>query len=198
MVRSFWYRFFLIALIIVLTIVGIFIGIQIVKNQPTDKEENNINNEKDIKDEVNIYTPVISKKSYDIELIYEDYYSICNESIISKNIVYNTTLDELKEEELKKQNKLNEKYDIVEENNERLVYKRNIDKYCPNHFKIGINNLENKVLIYNKEDETISTIYQEIEIYKNTLREELKEELKNGIDVDSKKELNLIIEDIES
>ena len=36
-----------------------------------------------------------------------------------------------------------------------------------------------------------------MEIYKNTLRNELIEKLRDGIKVDSKKELNLIIEDIE-
>ena len=197
MVRTFWYRVFLIGFLVVLTVIGIFIGVQLVKNKSEEEKNNTIYNENDIEEKVDIYTPVISKKSYDIELIYEDYYTICKESIINKNIVYGTTLDELKQREEEKQNKLNEKYDIVEQNNEKLVYKRKIDKYCPNHFKVAINDKQDRVIVYNKEDKVLSTIYQEIEIYKNTLREELKEELKNGIDVDSKKELELIIEDIE-
>ena len=36
-----------------------------------------------------------------------------------------------------------------------------------------------------------------MKIYKDTLRNELIEKLRDGIKVDSKKELNLIIEDIE-
>lgn len=197
MVRTFWYRVFLIGLVVVLTVIGIFIGVQLVKNKSDEEKNNTIYNENDIEEKVDIYTPVISKKSYDIELIYEDYYTICDESIINKNIVYGTTLDELKQREEEKQKKLNEKYDIVEESNEKLIYKRKINKYCPNHFKVAINDREDRVIVYNKEDKVLSTIYQEIEIYRNTLREELIEELKKGIDVNSKKELDLIIEDIE-
>ena len=119
-------------------------------------------------------------------------------SLFMKIIIQYVTLDELKKREEEKQKKLNEKYEIVEQSNEKLVYKRSIDKYCPNHFKVKINGEEDKVVIYSLEDDDIITVYKEIEVYKDTLREELVDELKQGIAVDSKKELNLLIEDIES
>ena len=141
--------------------------------------------------------PVVTK-TYDIELIYEDYYELCKESIINKNIIYGVTLDELKKSEIEKQEKLGEEYEIVEENNERLVFKKTIKKYCQNHFMITLSDKQNEVVIYSVEDDDIKSVYKTIDIYKNTLRDELVEELENGIEVDSVKELNLIIEDIES
>lgn len=202
MVKVYAYRIFLVSLVIVLTIVGIFVGLQISKNKSINEAVDVLNNQDDATevkendDKVNIYEPVIAK-TYDIELVYEDYYTLCRESVINKNVVYGVTLSDLKEREKEKQERLKEKYEIVEENNSKLVYKRKIDKYCPNHFDIVLNESEDKVVIYSLEDKNTKTLYQEMEIYKDTLRNELIEKLRDGIKVDSKKELNLIIEDIE-
>lgn len=204
MMRTFIYRASIVMLCVILTILGIYIGLQIFENNIKEDTVNVINNSEKQEDEntdeqVEIYnnTPVISK-TYDIELVYEDYYELCKESIINKNIIYGVTLDELKKSEIEKQEKLGEKYEIVEESNERLVFKRTINKYCPNHFILTLNNEQNEVVIYSVEDNEMTTLYKTIEVYKNTLREELVEELENGIEVNSVKELKLIIEDIES
>lgn len=204
MMRTFIYRASIVMLCVILTILGIYIGLQIFENNIKEESVNVINNSEKQEDEksdeqVEIYnnTPVISK-TYDIELVYEDYYELCKESIINKNVIYGVTLDELKKSEIEKQEKLGEKYEIIEESNERLVFKRTINKYCPNHFVLTLNNEQNEVVIYSVEDNEMTTLYKTIEVYKNTLREELVEELENGIKVDSVKELKLIIEDIES
>lgn len=205
MVRTLAYRIFLVGIIVILTVVGIFVGLQISKNKSEQEAINVVNNngntdvekENEGNEQVDIYTPTISK-TYDIELVYEDYYSLCKETVINKNVVYGITLEELKEKEKEKQEKLGEIYEISEESNTKLVYKRTINKYCPNHFKVLVNNEESMVVIYQLEDKKNSNKYQQIEIYKETLREELLNELKDGIEVNSKKELNLIIEDIES
>lgn len=204
MMRTFIYRASIVMLCVILTILGIYIGLQIFENNIKEESVNVINNSEKQEDEesdeqVEIYnnTPVISK-TYDIELVYEDYYELCKESIINKNVIYGVTLDELKKSEIEKQEKLGEKYEIVEESNERLVFKRTINKYCPNHFVLTLNNEQNEVVIYSVEDNEMTTLYKTIEVYKNTLREELLKELENGIEVNSVKELKLIIEDIES
>ena len=122
MVKVYAYRIFLVSLVIVLTIVGIFVGLQISKNKSINEAVDVVNNQDDATevkendDKVNIYEPVIAK-TYDIELVYEDYYTLCRESVINKNVVYGVTLSDLKEREKEKQERLKEKYEIVEENN---------------------------------------------------------------------------------
>lgn len=54
------------------------------------------------------------------------------------------------------------------------------------------------VVIYNRIDKENLEVYKKLNIAEELIREELKERLKEGIDVDSKEELNLIVEDIES
>ena len=199
MMRTFLYRASIVMLCVILAVLGIYIGLQIFENNMKQDAVDVVNNSenKEQEKEVEIYMPVVTK-TYDIELIYEDYYELCKESIINKNIIYGVTLDELKKSEIEKQEKRGEESEIVEENNERLVFKKTIKKYCPNHFMLTLSNEQNEVVIYSVEDDDIKSVYKTIDIYKNTLRDELVEELENGIEVDSVKELNLIIEDIES
>lgn len=198
MMRTFLYRASIVMLCVILAVLGIYIGLQIFENNMKQEAVDVVNNSENKEEkEVEIYMPVVTK-TYDIELIYEDYYELCKESIINKNIIYGVTLDELKKSEIEKQEKLGEEYEIVEENNERLAFKKTIKKYCPNHFMLTLSDKENEVVIYSVEDDDIKSVYKTIDIYKNTLRDELIEELENGIEVDSVKELNLIIEDIES
>lgn len=197
MEKTIWYRIFLIIFILVLAVAGMFIGIQLVKNEPINKKEPTIYVE-ERKEEVEIYEPVMSKKKYDVELIYEDYYVLCDETVSVKNIIHDTTIEDVKKDEEVKQKKNKEKYEIVEATENRIVYKRKINKYCPNHYKIMINDKENKVKIYNIEDDENITLYREVEIYKDLLRREMIKELKDGITVDNKNELNNIIEDLES
>lgn len=40
-----------------------------------------------------------STKTYDVTVIYEDYYTVCKEYVRKSSINYGTTLDEVKEEE---------------------------------------------------------------------------------------------------
>ena len=53
-------------------------------------------------------------------------------------------------------------------------------------------------LLFITIDEENLEVYKKLNIAEELIREELKERLKEGIDVDSKEELNLIVEDIES
>ena len=187
------YRVIIASATVFLLVVGVAIGL--VVSMKNDNDSYMVKEEPIIDDEVNIYQTV-STKTYDIELIYIDYYKLCDESIETKDIVYGTTLDKLKEEESKKQKEKNLEYTIEEEGNESLVYKRVIDSNCPNHFNVKLE--EGKVNIYNIVDDSVSTLYKSIDVSEELIRPELIEELNEGIRADSLIDLNFIIEDIES
>lgn len=187
------YRVIIASVTVFLLVFGVVIGLII----STKNEEDSyiVKDDPIIDEEVNIYQTV-STKTYDIELVYIDYYKLCNETIETKETIYGTTLDKLKEEESKKQKEKDVEYTIEEEENERLVYKRVINSNCPNHFNVKLE--EGKINIYNIVDNTVSTLYQTIDVSQELIRPELIEELNEGIRVDSLVDLNFIIEDIES
>lgn len=185
-------------LIILLFAGGIFIGVKISNigsESNTLEPENKIEEEIPIYEEDNRLVETLSKK-YDIELVYEDKYALCGETVTKKEKIYDTTLEELKDREEEKQSSEGKVYKIKEESNERLVYSRNISENCPNHFKAI---LEDSVIkIYRVIDKENTELYRKIDTKDKLLREDVKEELKNGIGMDSFQELNLFIEDLES
>ena len=61
-----------------------------------------------------------------------------------------------------------------------------------------VKNENNNIVIYNIIDEAAMSVYKKLKVDINTLNPEMLEELNEGIKVDSKEDLNLIIEDIES
>lgn len=175
---------------------GLFIGFKLV-NKDTDNSLEILNDVKENiiyeEDEKSIQT--FSKK-YDIELVYEENYTLCNETVSKREIIYGTTLDELKENEKNKQEKQGKVYMIKEESNDRLVYYRNISTNCPNHFKVI---LEDSVInIYRVVDENNQELYRKIDTKDKLIREDIKKELSNGITINSYEDLNLLIEDLES
>lgn len=189
--------------IFLLFVVGVFVGFKAndifhadeeVIQTASNQEDNPVNSSKvDIYDEQT--TPTISKK-YDIELVYEDCYTTCDDTITKKEIIYNTSLEELKEKEAEKQDKEGKVYKIKEESNEKLVYSRNIPQNCPNHFRAVLE--DDEIIIYNVVNEGVETVYRKISTEDKLLRDDMKEELEEGLTLDSLEELNLLIEDLES
>lgn len=189
------YRLLVISMFIVLLMFGIYIGFNLEnKNDTTDIAKTVINDHNE--DEVSIYTETNSNVKYDIELVYEDDYTLCGHKIENSEIIYDTTLQELKEQEMDKQKEEEKEYEIKEESKDRLVFYRKVDQNCPNHFNVKLE--EGVIVIYNVVNDTVNTVYQEIDISQELIRPEMLEELNVGIKVDSKEELNLIIEDLES
>ena len=187
-----FFSFFAISGIVLLLVLGVYIGFKYTRNDKNVEDETGIAEDSIEKDET---TPV-STKTYDIEVVYKDEYTKCGHTIQNKNMVYGTTLENLKEEENKKQKENGIIYEVEEESNEQLVYSRKVEQNCPNHFLVKIEN--NNIVIYNIIDEAAISVYKKLEVDINTLNPEMLEELNEGIKVDSKEDLNLIIEDIES
>ncbi len=187
-----FFSFFAKGGIVLLLVLGVYIGFKYTRNNKNVEDKTSIAEDSIEKDET---TPV-STKTYDIEVVYKDEYTKCGHTIQNKNMVYGTTLENLKEEENKKQKENGILYEVEEESNEQLVYSRKVEQNCPNHFLVK--NENNNIVIYNIIDEAAMSVYKKLKVDFNTLNPEMLEELNEGIKVDSKEDLNLIIEDIES
>lgn len=198
--NKFWYRIFVFSVLVILAGVGGIIGYNVVKNDTNIDDYTVSNEDKDIDyHSVDIYddnVESVSTKTYDIEVVYIDSYTLCDEDIVDSKIHYGSKLEDIKNIEFKRQEKDSLKYDIVEENNERIVFKCVKEEYCPNHFKVILE--EDKINIYSKLTDDKYEMYKTLDIPIETLRIEVVEELTGGILVNSKEELNMIIEDIES
>lgn len=191
------YRYIVISMFFIVLLVGSFLGCKfVIKSTKSDEIIKEtvpvVNNEDNKNNEVNIY----EREDQDIEVVYEDFYSVCGETIRDSQIHYSTNLNKVKDEELKKQRSENKEYSIAQETDERLVFKRTINGNCPSHYTLKLE--DGAVVIYNRIDKENLEVYKKLNIAEELIREELKERLKEGIDVDSKEELNLIVEDLES
>lgn len=187
-----FFRFFAISGVFLLLLLGIYVGFKFTRNDKIVEDKTSTADDSIEKDET---TPV-STKTYDIEVIYKDEYTKCGHTIQSKDMVYGTTLENLKKEENQKQKEKGIIYEVEEESNDQIVYSRKVDQNCPNHFLVKIE--KNNIIIYNIIDDAAMSVYKKLEVDMNTLNPEMLEELNEGIKVDSKEDLNLIIEDIES
>jgi len=201
---KFWYRIFVLSVFVILLGVGTIVGYKITTNNADiveytsnemDKDINTSNNEVvDIYEEDEVES--VSTKTYDVEVVYIDSYTLCDEDITEIKIHYGAKVEDIKKIELERQEREELKYDIVEETNERIVFKCVKEAYCPNHFKVILE--EDKINVYNKVTEDNYEMYKTLDIPVETLRVEVVDELTGGILVNSKEELNMIIEDIES
>lgn len=139
----------------------------------------------------------VSTKTYDIEVVYEDDYSGCGESVTNSKMEYGTTIDEVKEKEKKYQEENGLNYDIKAEGTNRIIYARTLNGNCPNHFLVILEN--GKINVYSIQSEDNKTVYMTIDnVNVDYLREELKEKVEKGTYINSREELNLFIEDLES
>lgn len=180
------YRIFVISLAVILLLTGGYIGLKIsdkvdekqVVEEPVDKVE-----------EPSTVVVINKSDNKDIEVIYEDYYTICKEAIINKNIEFGTTIEKIKAN-------VNKEYILVEEKEDSIKFRKEINSNCPNHFELRLE--DNYVMIYQIVDNEVSTMYKNTEIPRSTIREELIAELEKGIRVNTLEELNGYIEDIES
>lgn len=194
---KFRYRIFVLSVFIILLGVGCILGYKFTNNNDYIKDNTSNNNDKEA---IKIYNDdeveSVSTKNYDIEVVYIDSYKLCNEDITSSKVYYGVKLDDIKSQEIENQKSESNVYEIVEENNERIVFKKIIETYCPNHFKIILE--DNKINVYNKVKDDQYKMYKTLNIPVETLRKEVVNELTGGILINSKEELNIIIEDIES
>lgn len=194
MKKNIGYSFLVLGILVLCLSIGIYLGFRYTKNnenlmdytETTAEDNNNENND----------TTPVSTKTYDIEVVYKEKYNKCGHIIENKNMVYGTTLEKVKEEENVKQKENGNIYEIIEESNEKIIYSREIEQNCPNHFLVKLE--DEIIVVYNVVDDSTMLVYKKINADLETLNPEMLEELNVGIKADSKEDLNLIIEDIES
>ena len=142
---------------------------------------------------VNSDNAIIKK---DIKVTYIDYYSLCKDEIENSKVYPNTTIEEVKQNEIKRQNANKEKYDIIDEGKDKIVYRRIVNTYCPNHYVVKIE--KNKINIYSLITNDKKEFVKSLDTPVSNLRKEVENELIGGVIVSSNDELKSIIEDIES
>lgn len=149
---------------------------------------------------VNIYNEDVvtaSTKTEDIDVIYEDYYLDCMETERTSKRYYGTTIDKVEEEQKEYQEKNGLLYELKDETKNKVVYHRELEGNCPNHFLVIQE--DEKVVVYQIRGENKKVVYMNIEdINIENLRQELKLKLKVGNYLNSREELNNFIEDLET
>lgn len=143
------------------------------------------------------YTVPASTMVVDVEVIYEDCYLTCGESVSKSKMVYGTTIDTVKEEERKFQEEQGLIYAIKAEGNTRIIYTRNLEGNCPNHFLVK--NENDIVTVYTIKGEDKKEVYMTLtDVNISNLRGELKTKVEKGTYINSREELNKFIEDLET
>lgn len=142
-------------------------------------------------------TVTASTKTYDVNVIYEDVYTVCGEVVHTTKTVYGTTMDKVKEEEKVYQEEKGLLYEIKAQGNTNIIYSRRMAQNCPNHFLVIWE--EGKVNIYSIQGEDKKIVYMTIsDINIDNLRQEIRTKVEKGTYINSKEELNKFIEDLES
>ena len=115
------------------------------------------------------------------------WHEIAETTRVSKDIV---NLDEKEFE-----NKYKD-YQLEDFSDKQISVYKEVDKMCPEHYKIG--SAEGIINIYVKNENGEDELYEVTNIALEYLPEEEKEKLRNGIDVVGEEELNSILENLES
>ncbi len=199
------YRIMVVAIATVLLVFGIYIGLKVTNESKSNEvsitneettEVNSSNDNTDINNTVPTNVNVYEEEKKDIEVVYEDTYTLCNETVVESNMYYGATKEDIKKQEEDKQEEDGKEYKISSETDTKIVYSREVNTYCPYHFEVKIE--DSKVAIYNLVDKEKKTLFKQTDIEEKWVRSELVEELKKGIIVNSLDELNSLIEDLES
>lgn len=188
------YRVLVATIFILLMTVGIYIGVEI-----TDKDKVQYKNQDVIEsntDSVYIYNEqaeiIHEEENIDVDVKFTDVYPDCGHNIESEEHQEETTKSKVKEE-------IEDKdlgYRLIGEQEGILLYQKVHSGKCMNHYKVILE--RDVVNIYRIGKTGEYEIYQTTEITSNMLRDGIKEQLHEGIEVDDIEELFLLMEDIES
>ncbi len=185
------YRFLILGIMSLLLTVGSIIGYNIGKD--IAKGPNVIDTpDLDITQNLPIVEDVISNKvdvNKEFIIIKEVEYLGCGHKISSEDTVISSDIEGALKD-------LDEEYEVISKSTNGAVTRKKVDSYCPNHFIITIKDAE--VVVYRMLSEDEEEIYLNTGIPVNILRDDLLEDLENGIEVESIENLNKIIQEIES
>lgn len=131
------------------------------------------------------------KVSPNCSIIKKTYYTKCGHTVsnyleLPKDIV-NFTKEQVA-------NKYQD-YNIEEFSSNKIVLYKQIDDNCGEHYLVKDN--EGKVTVYKVLEDGSQSLVEETDIYTEYLTDEDRENMKEGISVNGKQELNQLIEDFE-
>lgn len=188
------YRILVTTVLVLIMVIGIYIGIDSYEKESNENIIASVSNDKvSVKPYIE-EQDVISEDDLviDVSIVYTDVYPDCGHTIEIEEKHERTTVNRIKQE-------IDEKdlgYRLVGSNEGVLIYQKVNTGKCRNHYKVILE--ENRVKIYRMGISGDFEPYQETEITVETIREGIREQLETGIIVDEIEELLLLIEDIES
>jgi len=189
------YRILVATVMVLLLVIGIYIGIDTSNNEKESKLLASVSNKNvTVNPYVEEEKETVSEDDLviDVSVVYTDVYPDCGHTIEQEETHESTTVNRIKQE-------IDEKdlgYRLVGTQDGILIYQKVNAGRCRNHYKVVLE--ENRVRIYRMGGSGEYEPYQETEITAETIREGIKEKLIEGIEVDELEDLILLIEDIES
>ncbi len=186
------YKILLGVSLVLFFVVGMYIGVEISKEEEQKDVIASTNKKVNIAVEPYVEETEQEEPLIDVVIKYTDVYPDCGHTIDSEENYENTTLEDMKHE-------VDERdlgYRLIGIEDGILIYQKVHNGKCLNHYKVIFE--ESTVKIYRINLAGEYEFYQDTEITIETIREGIREKLKEGIIVDDIEELLLLIEDIES
>lgn len=192
-------------IIIIALVLGFLVGVYLYRINYSEKEDDNLKIAQKVEDECTDFAELESngmletvitngqeeKVSPNCLLTLKIYYKTCGHLIEkSQNIEQN--LINLTEEQLRE--RLPE-WEIQKFTPDQIVLYKELDNFCNEHYKLKIEN--GYVRIYEVDEQNNEKLLKSTDISSEYLTEDDLEELKNGVEIYTKKELNKTIEDFE-
>lgn len=147
--------------------------------------KNNDNDVESVEKEENIIGP-------NTVIEYINHYKKCNDTV-SKIEEPEKAIINFDEEDYKKYLETNHpNWQLLSFSSKKVIVKRELDRYCPNHYIIGVK--DNKIAIFKFNDMGEKVLVEIINKSVSTLKEIDQEKLKKGIVVDSVEEIGDILE----
>ncbi|WP_069649380.1 BofC C-terminal domain-containing protein [Caloranaerobacter ferrireducens] len=123
---------------------------------------------------------------------YINYYKKCNDTL-TQIVEPEKAIINFNEEDYKKYLETNHPdWQLLSFSSEKVIVKRELDRYCPNHYIISVK--DNKIAIFKFNDMGEKVLVEIINKSVSTLKEIDQEKLKKGIVVDSEEEIGDILE----
>ena len=198
--RTKLYQLFVVVSMLVLLTGGILIGLVASREDNRTTEGQN-----DIISEVSNSNVEISdteiyeedeELEQDVEIVYVDIYKDCNHASENRSNEYGVNIDKIKERELEKIEKDESKYKLVQDSDGVLMFEKEHECKCLNHYMLKFEN--DIVVIYRYSSEGEYLKYQETDIRKEGLRPDLAFRLEEGIEAETLEELYMFLEELES
>lgn len=188
------YRVLVATVLVLLMVVGIYIGVELTDNETKAQEQEVVESNTDAIKIYNEDADITENEQtlIDVDVKFTDVYPDCGHNIESEEHQSDTTKEKVKQE-------IEDKdigYKLIGEQDGILLYQKVHTGRCMNHYKVILEN--DLVTIYRMSKAGEFEPYQTTEITSSMLREGIKEQLEAGIEVDDIEELFLLMEDIES